>query len=273
MNDRVRDLMDELVGDPPVVADWSGQVRRAVGVRRRRQQVLTAAAAVAVLAVAASTVALASGPARPDSLVGAVESSLSPVATASPSAPAPAAEPTAVPAETVQPEPAVEPSPGAEAPAGPGPVPEAEPEPERTYPPSGTQIIEITAQGRPDRPKLGQEWVLDVTVTGSADQPFLQDPCYDGGQCARVVVACVPREANYSPPPPRPSKVQRTFRHTFTTPGRHEVQLEADSGCSYYSGADELVLVVQVDEQPPTPTPSASPSPSAATSPAASPSP
>ena len=270
MNDRLRRLMDEVVGEPPVVADWSGQVRRAVAVRRRRHQALTAAAAVAVLAVAASAVVLTSAPTRSDSLVGAVDPSPSPVATATASAPAPEAEPTAdaVPVQTAQPEPSTEPSPApvVEAPAS--PAPQSEPEP--TYPTSGTQVIEITAQGRPDRPTVGQEWVLDVTATGSADKPFLQDACYDGGQCRKVAFSCAPRDANYSPPPPRPGKVERTFRHTFTTPGRHEVQLKAESACGYYHGSDELVLVVQVDERPP-PTPS--PSPSAVPSPVASPTP
>ena len=262
MTDPLRDLMDDLTAGQPDVADWSGRVRRSVAVRRRRQQVVTAVAAVAVLAVATTSVVLPS-PSERDALVGpvAAPASSSPVATASAAAPAPEAEPsaTAEPAPTTQPEPTVEPVPS---PAGEG---AATPAPAPTYPPSGVNVVEITASARPDRPTVGQEWVLDVTVTGSADEPYLQEACFDDDPCVKVATACVPREADYSPPPPRPGEVQRTFRRTFTTPGRHEVRLEADSACSYYQGADELLVVVQVDEQPP---PAASPTPSPAASPA-----
>ena len=263
MTDPLRDLLDELTDGQPHVADWSGRVRRRVAVRRRRQQVVTAAAAVAVLAIATTSAVLAS-PSDRDALVGPVAgpASPSPVATATAPAPAPEAEPSAT-AETVptsQPEPAVEPA------ASPAGKSAATPAPATTYPLSGTQIIEITAQGRPDRPTVGQEWVLDVTATGTADEPYLQEACFDDTPCSYVATSCVPREADYSPPPPRPGKVQRTFRHTFTTPGRHEVRLEAGSACSYYQGFDKLLIVVQVDEQ----SPPGSPSPTAAPTPVAS---
>jgi hypothetical protein len=78
-----------------------------------------------------------------------------------------------------------------------------------------------------------------------------------------VATSCVPRDSSYSPPPPRPQTLERTFRHTFTTPGRHEVRLEASEACSYYQGGDELILVLQVGEQPPSPEPSPEPSPAA----------
>lgn len=268
MSDPLRDLMGELAGEQPAVADWPGRVRGLVVRRRRRQRVLTAAAVAALLAVGGTGVLLAAEQPRPDSLVAAPDPSTSPspVATASASAPAPAPEPSA--AATSSP-PAAEPEPTAEtAPsAAPPPPPPASPAP--SFPPSGTQVIEISASGRPDRPMVGQEWVLDITVTGSADMPYLQEPCVKGEPCRYVATSCVPRDSSYSPPPPRPQTLERTFRHTFTTPGRHEVRLEASEACSYYQGGDELTLVVQVDEapQPPSPSPSPSPEPSPAASP------
>ena len=259
MNERLRDLMDELAGEQPAVADWPGRVRTAVVQRRRRQRALVAAVAAAALAVGGTGVLLAAEPPARDALVAApdVSPSPSPAASAEATAPAPAPEPSAS-VETPAPSPSAEPEPTDQA-APPPPPPPASPAP--TYPPSGTQVVEITAQGQPDRPKVGQEWVLDVTVTGSADEPFLQEPCYQGEPCMRVASSCVPREANYSPPPPKPSTVRRTYRHTFTTPGRHEVTLEASSRCSYYQGYDTLVLVVQVDEDPSAPSPQPSPTP------------
>jgi hypothetical protein len=237
MTDPLRDLMGELAEDQPAVADWPGRVRGLVVRRRRRQRVLTAATAVAVLAVGATGVLLAAeGPDR-DALVVAADPSSSPSAAVT------------------------------EGPSAPAPEPSASASPATSYPPSGTQAIEITASGRPTRPTVGQEYALDVVVTGFAEEPpYLQETCYDGGNCMLAIPGCVPRE-DTSPPPARPQRFERTFRHTFTTAGRHEVQLRAHSGCSYYQGSDELLVVVDVAPEPspepsPDPSPNASPEPS-----------
>ncbi len=273
MSEPLRDLMGELAGEQPAVADWPGRVRGLVVRRRRRQRVLTAAAAAALLAVGGTGVLLAAEQPRPDSLVAAPDPSPSP--TVSAGAPTPEPEPSAAtpPSPTGQPEPTAEatasaapPPPPLTSPAAPPPPPLTSPAP--TYPPFGTQDIEITTRARPERPAVGEEWVLDITVTGFAESPpYLQEPCIDGpGRCQYAAFSCVPRQSS-SPPPARAQRIERSVRHTFTTAGRHEVRLLAEGACSYYQGRDELLVVVEVVEPEPEPEPEPSPEPSPAASP------
>ena len=261
MTDRLRSLLGQLAEDQPVVHDWPARVRQSVRVRRQRQRL--GVAAVALVVVAGTGIGLlASGPAEQDALIGSADPSPSASPSAVPSR-EPSAQPSAVAtAAAMTPRPAPVPSPS---------VQEAEPAPSPTplptYPQQGSQDIEISARTTPERPVAGQEWVLEVTVTGFADsEPYLQQPCIEGEMCQYVTPGCPgpPEGQSQSPPPARPQRVERTFRHTFPEPGRYDVKLEASSMCSYYVGRDELLLVVEVGETQPGPTPStaASPSPS-----------
>lgn len=261
MSDPLRDLLGELAGDQPDVPDWAGEVRGLVAARRHRRRIVTAAAAVALVVGGGGVAVLASAPPAPETLIGSPD--VTPEVSPSPSE--------ASTQETPSPQPSPTPQAPTQAP-DPTPVPvvpsEPSPSPTSSYPERGTQDVEITARSSPVRPTVGQEWVLDVTVTGFAEsEPFLQQPCIEGEQCQYATHSCAgPRDP--SPPPARRQQVDRTFRHTFSSPGPHEVQLLAESGCSYYVGREELLLVVHVDDAttepsasptPPTPTPTPSP--------------
>lgn len=263
MTDRLRNLLGQLTDDQPLVSDWPARVRHTVVVRRQRQR-LVAAAAAAVLVVAGTGAAvLANAPAEQDALIGSDQPSPTPSVSAEPS-PAPSVQPSTATTLTVTTTPA----------ATTAPTPSAqEPEPEATrtaapsFPQQGSQDIQITARTTPERPAAGQEWVLEVTVTGFAEsEPFLQKPCIEGTMCEHVAHSCAGSPEGQSPPPARPQRMDRTFRHTFPEPGQYEVKLEAESACSYYVGRDKLVLVVEVGQAPPEPTPAPSPSPASASS-------
>lgn len=178
---------------------------------------------------------------------GEAELSITVLPAAAPAEPSPTAEPTPVPRPTPT-------STAGPSTAGAEGRPSSSAEP--SYPPYGSQDIEIQAVAA-EQAVVGQEWVLEVTVTGFAEkQPFLQEPRYDGDGPGWVVGACA-RPVSSSPPPARAQTVRRTFRHTFDTPGRHEVLLRAESGCSYYRGMDELLLTVDVAAAGPAPSPTA----------------
>lgn len=252
MSDPLRDLMGELTADQPGVADWPGEVRGVVAARQRRRRIATAAAAVALVVVGGGVAVLAGAPPAQERLIGVPDATpeASPTPSAAPTQETPPSQPSPTPQATTQ---AVEPTPAPVVPA------EPKPSPTLSYPGRGTQDIEIAASASPDRPRVGEEWVLQVTVTGFAEsEPFLQKPCFPGEMCETASFSCPAHEG--SPPPARPQRLDRTFRHTFTSPGRYEVLLEANSKCSYYYGQDKLVVVVHVDPESSQPSPSPSPS-------------
>ncbi len=145
-----------------------------------------------------------------------------------------------------------EPSPSVEPSVRASPSPDAGPTSpsEASDPPSGSQDIRISVTGRPEQPVAGQEWLLDIVVTGFADrEPFVQGPHFDDEGPGFIAGTCN-APADPSPPPAREQRVERTARHVFDTPGRHKVELRAGASCSYYRGEDSLTFTVDVAPAP-----------------------
>lgn len=243
----VREAVEGLADQQPHVSDWPAAIRRRVARRRaRRSGTAGVLVAAAVAAVAVGAGALPTN--RSDALIaGTADASPPPSRLPTPSTAPPATAP-----------PSAAPSPAATAYAPPA---TAEPEPMRTdveapartaapsWPPFGTQQIRIDARPSDSSPVVGEELVIEVTVTGNADrQPFLQGPRIDDSGPGWIVGACPPpdRDSSGSPPPAQPQTLRKIFRHTFDQPGRHELAWRADSSCSYYRGDAEHVLVVDV---------------------------
>lgn len=240
----VRETVDSLSARQPGVSDWPSQVRQRVA-RHRTQRTAAAAVAVVITAGGVAVGAAAAVSDRPDALVAGP----GPAVTAS--APQPSASP-AAPSASSPPSTTSNPTPAPTAPTAPTapslapvePTPEAQPE--RTWPPYGTQQIRIDSRPSNPTPAVGEELVVEVTVTGNADrEPFLQGPRIDNSGPGWIAGSC-PAPAEGSPPPARPQTLRKTFRHTFDTPGRHELAFRADSSCSYYRGEAEHVLIVDV---------------------------
>lgn len=239
----------------PAAGDWVSSVRQTV--RRRRTGRVVAASAAAVVGVVVVSAgarpflhepreALLAGPAVVSPSPSPAPSSLTPSPAPSTPSPTPAA---ATPAPSQQSEPSAEPgqSPlsAVATPAGPAGPASGPPTGEASWPAHGTQDIEIDVALSDPTPQVGEELVLQVTVTGQADRkPFLQGPRVDDSGPGWVVGSCVSEPG--SPPPARSQTLTRTFRHTFDSPGRHEVAFRADASCSYYYGEAERTVVVDV---------------------------
>lgn len=251
----LREVLGSLVAGQPAVADWPGQVRGVLRARRRRHAVALGAAAALVVGLGATALASAD---RDQRLVVAAPSPTSSEPSEGSAAPTPGA--TTEPASTTSPAP--EPSP-APSPAEPDPSPSLAPSPNArpshepspaapSYPPFGTQDIEIVVSLPAAAPVAGQEWGFGFVVTGFADrEPFVQGPRFDDEGPGFIVGACPPSPpGGESPPPAREQRVERTARHVFETPGRHVVEIVADSACSYYRGQANERFTVEVAPAP-----------------------
>lgn len=126
------------------------------------------------------------------------------------------------------------------------------------YPPSNSQTITIRVL-TPEPAVVGRPWPITVSASGLADrEPFLQVR-FDDEDKLLMIYNCAATDS--SPPPATVQHTKQSFQHVFQTPGRHEVQLRADSACSYYQGEETLTVVVDVAPAQGGVEPAASPTP------------